>query len=285
MDPDPHGWYHVDHSTPTPGWFGHTPPQPQEPPSQPTVTHEQLAQLFNQVNVLSAQNANLQAQLSALQTQTQAAAQQAPPVTTAPAASVTPVTVARPSGHKVAVPDIFDGTRAKAKDFLRQLFVYFSATPSAFLSDVNKIYFALSYMRGHTAGPWANRHIDLLAEGKKPFANYSAFHQAVLAYFRDPHEAANAGSTTCCCRPPSTPRFCLTLMEQHSPIGACLYAASRGPASQKIPRILFAVPEIWLPSGKRRVDGQVLGTSHNDESLRLPSVLAAGFSGGGGVIQ
>ena len=194
MDPDPHGWYHVDHSTPTPGWFGHTPPQPQEPPSQPTVTHEQLAQLFNQVNVLSAQNANLQAQLSALQTQSQAAAQQAPPVTTAPAASVTPVTVARPSGHKVAVPDIFDGTRAKAKDFLRQLFVYFSASPSAFSGDDDKIYFALSYMRGHTAGPWANRHIDLLAEGKKPFANYSAFHQAVLAYFRDPHEAANAGS-------------------------------------------------------------------------------------------
>ena len=88
MHPDPHGWYHVNHSTPTLAWFGHMPPQPQEPSSQPTIMHEQLAQLFHQVNILSDQNANRQVQLSALQTQSQAAAQQAPPVTTAPTASV-----------------------------------------------------------------------------------------------------------------------------------------------------------------------------------------------------
>ena len=58
-------------------------------------------------------------------------------------------------GIKVALPDSFDGTQSKIDSFLSQLGLYFSGKKKEFQDDQDKIIFALSYMKGGTAGPWA----------------------------------------------------------------------------------------------------------------------------------
>src|SRR6202453_4078905 len=58
------------------------------------------------------------------------------------------------------VPDVYTGNRDKAKLFIRQLWLYFEARGPEFPSVKRKVVFALSYMRGGTAGPWADNLID-----------------------------------------------------------------------------------------------------------------------------
>ncbi|KZS92602.1 hypothetical protein SISNIDRAFT_387771, partial [Sistotremastrum niveocremeum HHB9708] len=55
---------------------------------------------------------------------------------------------------KVATPEVFDGTTSKAQAFLAQLTLYFLAKHQELQNDAHKIIFALSYMKGGTAGPW-----------------------------------------------------------------------------------------------------------------------------------
>lgn len=61
---------------------------------------------------------------------------------------------------KVATPDDFDGKQAHAEEFLRQCEIYFTSYPNA--TDTQKINIALSHMKGETAGPWAQRQLDLI---------------------------------------------------------------------------------------------------------------------------
>ncbi|KZT51233.1 hypothetical protein CALCODRAFT_406311, partial [Calocera cornea HHB12733] len=57
-------------------------------------------------------------------------------------------------GPKVATPDVFDGTRSKAESFLRQLQLYIEARDHEFKTQNDYVTFALSYMKGGTAGAW-----------------------------------------------------------------------------------------------------------------------------------
>lgn len=91
-------------------------------------------------------------------------AEQAPvvsPVVTSTVQPSTPVVQL-----KVAVPDTFNGNSAKAQEFLNSVNLYFFGRRG--LTDEQKVTFALSYMKGGTAGPWANRMLKLYVKGSNP---------------------------------------------------------------------------------------------------------------------
>jgi hypothetical protein len=151
--------------------------------------------MYRQIQTLTESNAELLAHNHGLQAQFDAMrTPRARPVTTAQTPVAAPVVAARPVEQKVAVPDTFDGARAKAKTFLRQLFLNFEGRRAAFPDDQAKILFALSYMRGGTAGPWADLKVDEIVDGRPPYATYNEFRTAFSARFGDPHEAANAAT-------------------------------------------------------------------------------------------
>src|SRR5271154_6318720 len=86
--------------------------------------------------------------------------QNPPPVP--PPAPPAPVVVEQKS--KANVPDVYTGDRDKAKPFIRQLWLYFEARGPEFPSAKKKVIFALSYMRGGTAGSWADNVIDKILD-------------------------------------------------------------------------------------------------------------------------
>ena len=87
------------------------------------------------VEQLQQQIAEMQAYLSSLQPQTQ---------TQPPSKEI-----------KIAPSDVFDGIQSQTDSFLSQLALYFTGKRGDFQNDQDKIIFALSYMKGGTAGPWA----------------------------------------------------------------------------------------------------------------------------------
>lgn len=95
---------------------------------------------------------------------------------------------------KVAVPDVFDGTLSKAETFLRQCSLYFHARKLDFQDDQDKISFALSYMKGGIAGPWADQVVEKYEEpDREPvFEDWDAFKEEFKAAFGDPNPAGTA---------------------------------------------------------------------------------------------
>ena len=65
---------------------------------------------------------------------------------------------------KARTPDEFDGTPSKFNTFKQQLYLYYGARPKDFLTVQPKVIFALSYMRGGTAGPWAEMTIEKISD-------------------------------------------------------------------------------------------------------------------------
>ncbi|OAF58963.1 hypothetical protein VC83_06265 [Pseudogymnoascus destructans] len=110
----------------------------------PTTTAEQqMQQLFafiqNIANKLENLENTFQANTSATQYSTQTHHTELP---TAPLAmSGTPGAL-----PKVQTPDLYHGDRRKLKGFLMQLDIYFTLRPHQFTSDIQKIYFAASYI-------------------------------------------------------------------------------------------------------------------------------------------
>jgi Retrotransposon gag protein/Zinc knuckle len=86
---------------------------------------------------------------------------------------------------KVATPDIYSGHLDKAETFLRQLTLYIHARPSDFATDDSKILFALSYMRGGTAGAWADCILERLEAGES-LGDWEAFREQFKDAFADP---------------------------------------------------------------------------------------------------
>jgi len=83
---------------------------------------------------------------------------------------------------KVAVPDTFTGNLAKAEEFVNSLYLYFYGNPG--MSDDAKITFALSYMKGGTAGQWSKRQIQQYSKaGKLP--SWETFLSQFKSYFFD----------------------------------------------------------------------------------------------------
>src|ERR1700677_2564702 len=86
--------------------------------------------------------------------------QNPPPVP--PPAPPAPVIVEQKS--KANVPNVYTGDRDKAKPFICQLWLYFEARGPEFPSAKKKVIFAFSYMKGGTAGPWADNVIDQILD-------------------------------------------------------------------------------------------------------------------------
>jgi len=63
---------------------------------------------------------------------------------------------------KVATPDPFNGNLAKSEEFLNSVLLYFMGKPG--MTDEQKITFALSYMKGGTAGQWSKRKLKQYAK-------------------------------------------------------------------------------------------------------------------------
>ena len=66
---------------------------------------------------------------------------------------VIPKTSNQPRGPKVSVPDVYHGSREKLQDFFSQLGLYFALRGYEFPSDIVKILFAGSFLRGN-ASTW-----------------------------------------------------------------------------------------------------------------------------------
>src|ERR1700677_3067999 len=121
--------------------------------------------------------------------------QQPPPVPppAPPAPPAAPVIIEQKS--KANVPDAYTGDRDKAKPFIRQLWLYFEARGPEFPSVRRKVVFALSYMRGGTAGPWADNLIDKIHDDDDMdrqfrFLTFSLFVAAFMERFGERDENA-----------------------------------------------------------------------------------------------
>jgi Retrotransposon gag protein/Zinc knuckle len=90
-----------------------------------------------------------------------------------------------PKGLKVATPDAYSGDLDKAETFLRQLTLYMHAKPGDFTTDDSRILFALSYMKGGTAGPWADRILEQLEAGDS-LGDWEGFREHFKEAFADP---------------------------------------------------------------------------------------------------
>src|SRR6202453_1909785 len=119
--------------------------------------------------------------------------QNPPPVP--PLAPPAPIIVEQKS--KANVPDVYTGDRNKAKPFIHQLWLYFEARGPEFPSVKRKVVFALSYMRGGTAGPWADNLIDTIHDDDDMdcqfrFLTFSLFVAAFMERFGERDENAAA---------------------------------------------------------------------------------------------
>jgi Ty3 transposon capsid-like protein/zinc knuckle protein len=94
---------------------------------------------------------------------------------------------------KVAKPDDFDGSQSKVDSFLRQLSISIRADPTRYLNDDNKITLALSYMKGGSAGAWADRLLERAEEDGTYEYTWEEFKEA----FRESFGDADPSGTAC----------------------------------------------------------------------------------------
>jgi len=90
---------------------------------------------------------------------------------------------------KLSPPEYFDGTKSKLITFERQLALYFAGKPKLYGDDImesnlNRILFALSYMRGGRAEEWANEFIDRAVTSGN-WGTWEEFHAQLQGSFRD----------------------------------------------------------------------------------------------------
>src|ERR1700761_403984 len=169
-----------------------------DPPDIPP----QFIQLFGENaeafhNLMQTMMAPLHTQITQLQSHIQTH-QSSPSINTSEvAAAIAPPTI-KQSDPKAAEPPIFSGTRSKARGWLKAVRLYIGLSPSKFPAgdDVRKILWALSYIRGGSAGAWAENQTELMLNAKiKPFSTFEQFLQAFeSAYCEYDHaEAACQG--------------------------------------------------------------------------------------------
>jgi hypothetical protein len=90
-------------------------------------------------------------------------------------------------GPKMASPDTFDGNRAKTSTFIRQIELYMLGRSNEFGTDQDRIAFALSYMKGGTAGEWADRLVTEQAAKAEPlYPTWANFLEDLKSTFSDP---------------------------------------------------------------------------------------------------
>ena len=101
-----------------------------------------------------------------------------------------------PREPKVAEPPIFDGSRKDVQSFLRAIELNFILAPSRFPpgDEVRRILFALAFIRGGTAGVWADNYSGAMLDQNtaNPFTTYQQFKVAFEAAFGDSDRAQKA---------------------------------------------------------------------------------------------
>lgn len=170
--------------SPTPNPHSSTPSPIQNSSAGTSMPAQEItiAQLASQFQQLMAVTAQMQQQLSSLMprmdngvlpvdpapraegpVEAHIQAVQSEPAFAAPAAPAvfTSSSPSQPSPSvvhlKVATPDTFNGNLAKSEEFINSLYLYFYGKQG--MTDEQKITFALSYMKGGTAGQWSRRKI------------------------------------------------------------------------------------------------------------------------------
>lgn len=96
----------------------------------------------------------------------------------------------KPREPKVADPPIFTGDKKEVQSFLRSIQLHFELLPTRFPQgdEIRRILFALTFIRGGTAGTWANNHTTSMLNGdpaKHPFKTFKAFQDAFERAFGD----------------------------------------------------------------------------------------------------
>src|ERR1700677_3837307 len=90
-------------------------------------------------------------------------------------------------------PPVVVDRKFKAKPFIRQLWLYFEARATEFPTARKSVIFALSYMRGGTASPWADNLIDKIIDDDDMdqdfrFLTFSDFATLFIERFRERDE-------------------------------------------------------------------------------------------------
>lgn len=95
----------------------------------------------------------------------------------------------RHRGVKVATPEPFDGSPSKTEPFINQLLIYCNGRREEMEDEGDRITFALSWMRGGTAGPWAEQKVKQLSEDSQ---TWESFLKEVRKTFGDSNPSATA---------------------------------------------------------------------------------------------
>jgi Retrotransposon gag protein/Zinc knuckle len=83
-----------------------------------------------------------------------------------------PTTTKTGKAPKLPVPDVFDGSRDKYKEWKRQIALYAMVRKADFQDDEEKIAWVIGLMKGGTAGPLADNFVDELIDPSKPTPDY-----------------------------------------------------------------------------------------------------------------
>ena len=99
-----------------------------------------------------------------------------------------------PREPKVAEPPFFSGNRTEVASFLRALKLNFQLSPSRFPDgdEVRRILFALTYIRGGTAGVWGDNYTLAMGEPNPPFQTFAEFEDTFKKAFGDADRAQRA---------------------------------------------------------------------------------------------
>lgn len=92
--------------------------------------------------------------------------------------------------YKVATPDPFDGSQQKTETFITQITLYFHGRKM--YDDSDRIIFALSYMKGGTAEPWAKLKVKEYTTRGVVDETWDNFLKELKQAFGDPNPASTA---------------------------------------------------------------------------------------------
>jgi hypothetical protein len=135
---------------------------------------------------------DLQQQIIQLQQLISSLLSQPPPTssTTSSPPHISPSSNTSTKTIKVSPPDIFDGSFHTTDTFITQLALYFHGKKLE--DDYDRIIFALSYMKGGTAGPWAKLKVKEFAKTGEVSLTWEEFLEELQRTFGDPNPANTA---------------------------------------------------------------------------------------------
>jgi hypothetical protein len=97
---------------------------------------------------------------------------------------------------KAAEPPSFSGNRAEVQSFIRAVLLNFTLSPSRFppRDERTRILYALSYIKGGTAGTWADNITGALLDSSTPdpYTTFQSFREAFEQAFGDADRAQRA---------------------------------------------------------------------------------------------